>query len=192
MKKQIIIWVLALCFISANCDRGAHERKEALPSTLDITKLQERNAAMRQLTEETGAIVQQLKKLDQNEINAVVALLAMTKAVGFYEFTAVRRDDKIISSYYEELSKLSPHFSNVVNVRAIVMSCFQEMVSCGSAQKKCQDEGKSEEECETNPDVIIACGNEALCVTKALLKIKTGMPDILGGRNPWPPLPKPY
>lgn len=180
------------CLLSVGLLSGCDRETNTKPAPFDPAVIEKRDDAIRQLVAETGSVLEPLKKLDQNDKNAVVALLALTKSVGQYENTALHRDDKIINAYYKGLSDFSENFSRVFDVKSFILSCFDATVSCLSARKECLDEGKSENECDRDPRVLAPCANEAICITKQFLKIKKGIPDILGGRTPWPPQPKPF
>lgn len=188
-QASLLLVCLATIISLCGCEPNETTTEQA---TIDPTLIEKRDLAIRQLVAETGSILEPLKELESNEMDAVVALLALSKAVGSYESAQLRRDDETINSYYQELDNVSEHFSRVFDVKTFILNCFDQTVSCLSALKECQDEGRSEEECERSPDAVVACGNEAMCITEQFLKIEKGLPDILGGREPWPPQPKPY
>ncbi len=171
---------------------GCGREPATKPAPIDPAVIEKRDDAIRQLVAETDSVLKRLEGLDQKEKNAVVALLALTKAVGKYENITLQRDDTIVNSHYKALSDFSENFSRVFDVKSFILVCFEETVSCVSARKRCRDEGRSEDECERRPDVLAACGEEAACITSQFVKIKKGIPDILGGRTPWPPQPKPF
>ncbi len=191
MKRLHKSFILS-CLLSVSLLPGCDRDTDTKPAPVDPAVIEKRDDAIRQLVAETGSVLEPLKKLDQNEKNAVVALLALTKSVGKYENIALQRDDRIINAYYKELSDFSDNFSRVFDVKSFILSCFDATVSCLSARKECLDEGRSEDECDRDPRVLVPCANEAICITSQFLKIKKGIPDILGGRTPWPPQPKPF
>jgi hypothetical protein len=155
--------------------------------------LQEREKAMAQLASDSKQALDRLQALTSEQKNAVIALMAITRASAAYESRFLRKDDASLRSLYDPLSKFSPAYRAPASFnRSWMTACFDQTVSCLSAQKKCRDKGGSEDQCDRKFDVIEACGNEAACITREFLNLHKGIPTILGGRDPWPPKPQPF
>lgn len=177
--------------LAVTCNRTTAEQESQEEPSLDTAVFEKRDDAIRQLIGHTNAILKQLEDLDDGERNAVAALLVTSKAVGTYETFSFNREEEILNSYYRELSSFSDVFARSSDVKVFMAACFDQTIDCLSAQKECEDD-ENQRDCEHSPKVIGACGAEASCIVNEFLKIERGVPDILGGREPWPPLPRPY
>lgn len=149
-----------------------------------IAAIESRNAAMRELTQQTGTVTGRLARLDRQEKDAVIALLTLSNAVAAYERAGARIDPVPLQTYYNGLRDLSRSYRVPGKFQSTLLACFDASVSCASATKSCLDEGGSEIDCERSPDVVEACGAEAACMYDAFLEIERVFPDILGGRDP--------
>jgi len=155
--------------------------------------LQEREKAMAQLATDSKQVVERLKELTAEQKNAVVALMAISRASAVYESRFLRKDDASLRALYGALSDFSLAYRAPASFsRSWMTACFDQTVACLGAQKTCRDSGTSEQDCDRRFDVIEACGNEAACVTSEFIKLHQGIPQILGGRDPWPPKPQPF
>lgn len=155
--------------------------------------LEERQKAMAQLASDSKEVLDRLKGLTTEQRNAVVALMAITRASAVYESRFLRNDDSALRALYGPLSEFSPAYRAPASFnRSWMTACLDATVSCLSAQKKCRDGGGTERDCDRNYSVIEACANEMMCITSEFLKLHKGLPAILGGRDPWPPKPQPF
>jgi hypothetical protein len=154
--------------------------------------LQEREKAMAQLAADARLALDRLKGLSGEQKNAVVALMAISRASAAYESRFLKKDDAPLRAFYRDLGQFSPAYQApgnfIVSLRA---ACFDQTVACVSAQAKCRKGGKTDAECERSFEVIEACANEMACMTNELRQLHKGFPTILGGR-PWPPGPQPF
>ncbi len=153
---------------------------------------QEREKAMQQLAEDSRQIVDSLKTLTKEQKNSVVALMAITRAAAAYESRFIRQDDRSLRALYEPLGQFSQAYKAPGKFQGLLNGCFDATVSCLSAQKKCLDAGGKEDQCNGDPKVLVPCANEAICVIGAFMKLHQGIPQIVLGRDPWPPIPFPY
>jgi hypothetical protein len=151
-----------------------------------------REKAMRELAGDNKNIVDSLKTLTAKQKNAVVALMALTRAAATYESRFMKKDDASLRALYGPLSQLSPAYRAPGKFQSLLAGCFNVTASCLKAQKQCHDDGKKEDECDRDPKVLEPCANEAICVTNEFLKLHKEIPRILEGRDPWPPQPFPY
>jgi hypothetical protein len=155
--------------------------------------LQEREKAMRELALDGKRLLNGLKGLTREQRNAVIALMAITRASAFYESRFLKRDDASLQAFYGPLGQFSPAYRAPATFhQQIIRTCFDATVSCLSAQKKCRNSGGSDDQCDRDFRVIEACANEAACMTREFIRLHQGIPHILGGRDPWPPQPFPY
>ena len=153
---------------------------------------QRREEAMQKLTVDSKRILGSLKALSREQKNAVVALMAVTRAAAAYESRLLKRDDPSLRALYGGFREFSPAYKAPGKFQSLLSACFDASVSCLSALKECLDDGKKEVECDSDPNVREPCANEAICFTAGFMKLHQGIPEILGGRDPWPPLPFPY
>jgi hypothetical protein len=154
---------------------------------------QEREKAVQVLAADSKRILGSLKTLTQEQRNAVIALMAVTSATAAYESRFMKNDDPSLSALYGSLGQFSPAYRAPAKFNQRLMAaCFDQTVSCLSAQKKCLDGGGKRDQCDRDYKVIEACGNEAACFTSEFMKLHQWIPQILGGRDPWPPQPFPY
>ncbi|HEX6034016.1 MAG TPA: hypothetical protein VFY83_06250 [Anaerolineales bacterium] len=151
-----------------------------------------REMAMQELAGDSEKIAGSLKTLSAEQRSAVVALMAITRAAAAYESRFMRKDDASLRTFYGTFSRFSPAYKAPGKFQSLLAGCFDATVSCLSAQKKCLDDGNKVYECERDPKVVEPCANEAICFTNEFFKLHKGIPDILGGRDPWPPQPFPY
>jgi len=166
--------------------------QQPTPTGKAYEALGSRDAAMRELAQDVGDVTARLAGLDAREREAVIALLTLSNAVAAYERAGARTDEAPLQDYYASLSGLSRNYRAPGKFQSVILACFDASVSCASAEKSCRDEGHSERDCGRNPDVIEACGAEAACMSEAFIDLGRVLPDILDGRDPWPPLPFPY
>ena len=104
-------------------------------------------------------------------------------------------EDILLKEFYGQLNQLSPNYQVVGKYQSFLNACFDQMVSCAKAQKECRDDDINHgqaDECDHDLKVIEACANEAICITKQFFEMERVIPDLLGGRDPWPPQPFPY
>ena len=181
--------LLPIIIATSGCAHLQGERRT--PSELSSI-YNKRDEALNVLLERNQNIVNNLKNLDDNEKNSVIALVTLTKAVTNYEIVAARKDKKLVKEYYQQLNALSPSYAATGKFQTILGACFDQSVSCLQAKKDCLDDGGKEDECDGNPRVVQPCANEAICVINTFVDLDHGIPDILGGRDPWPPQPFPY
>lgn len=151
-----------------------------------------REKAMQELAADTERIVDSLKTLTKEQRNAVTALLAVTRAGAAYESRFMRRDDASLRALYGTLREFSPAYKAPGKFQGLLDTCFDASVGCLRSRKECLDSGKKEDQCDRDPKVMEPCANEAICFTSAFIKLHQGIPEILRGRDPWPPQPFPY
>jgi len=148
--------------------------------------------AMEHLAEDSNQLLDELRTLTKEQRNAVVALMAVTRAAAAYESRFMRQDDAPLRALYGSLSQFSPAYMAPGKFETLLNGCFDATVACLSAQKKCLDEGGKNQQCDQDPRVVEPCANEAICFMNAFIKLHQGIPEILVGRDPWPPQPFPY
>lgn len=151
-----------------------------------------REKAMQELAADTKQTLDSLRTLTKEQKSAVVALMAITRAAAAYESRFMKKDDASLRALYGPLSQFSPAYKAPGKFQGFLNACFDATVSCLSARKKCLDDGKTPDQCDQDPKVLEPCANEAICFTNYFIKLHRGIPQILGGRDPWPPQPFPY
>jgi len=182
-------WIVMLAMPLAACVTLQQSPTEAGKA---LGALGSRDAAMRQLAQDTRDVTARLAGLETREKEAVIALLTLSNAVAAYERAGGRLDEVPLQDYYASLADLSRNYRTPGKFQAVILACFDASVSCAGAKKSCLDEGGGEDECDGSPKVVEACGAEAACMYDAFIDLDRAMPDILDGRDPWPPQPFPY
>lgn len=184
-------WPMFLAAFLAGCEMTEADLQTPAPES-PVEAIEARNAVMGELAQDAREVAARLIWLETQEKNAVIALLTLSNAVAAYERAGLRIDQAPLESYYRSLRELSPGYAAPGQFQSVVvLACFDASVSCASAQKSCRDAGREDFECDEDPDVIEACGAEAACMYEAFLDLGSRLPQILGGRDPWP-RPFPY
>ncbi len=160
-----------------------------------VEALQQRTDVMQELVSEANVMVQELEGLSERQWNAVAGLIAVSKPIAIYESSHLGRQEDVLRDFYGRLVGISRGFVGAVKFQP-VMACFDQSVSCLSALQKCRAEAeegnRNADECDSDPKVVGPCADEALCMLRQFEMLRGAIPDILGGRDPWPPQPFPY
>ncbi len=145
-----------------------------------------RERAMQELAADSRRILDSLKTLTKEQRNAVVALIAVAKATAAYESHLGSKYDSSLRAVYEPLRQFSPAYAAPRHIQVSINGCFAAWKSCAQATEECS--GRSHAgSCDGDPKVVEPCANEAMCFTREFIKLHHGMPEILGGRDPFPP-----
>jgi len=143
---------------------------------------------LEQLVEATGYLLEPLKKLNEEQIAAVVTLGYLVQGVKLAKYSAAKLGEEIVVRFEKELSKISPSLSPLARDSLITdRPCFSSELAYAEAMAKCEKEGKDEAHCY---DAQAAMSGMASCMMKHLLQIKGRIVDILGRLKP--PRPKPW
>jgi hypothetical protein len=155
--------------------------------------LQAMQKSMEMLAADSNKILSTLKTLTAKQKNSVIALMAITRAAGIYETYFQKKDDVALHALYTPLSRFSPAYSAPGKFQAFTDQYFEATVACLGATKECE-EGKhpSGYDCDSDPKVMVPCINMFLIFMREFQKLHQGIPDILDGKDPWPPQPFPY
>ncbi len=184
-----LCWSVILALPLAAC---ITTQKEPAETGKAVAMLEARNTAMAELAQQTRVVTTRLERLEKSEKDAVIALLTLSNAVAAYERAGALKIEEPLRSYYGELGRLSTGYRAPGKFQSMILACFDESVSCATAQQRCRNEGRSDTDCDRDPGVIEACGAEAACIFDAVRDLERVIPDILGGRDPWPPQPFPF
>jgi hypothetical protein len=156
--------------------------------------LGQRTDAVKTLAADASQMVNELVRLGETERNAVAGLVAMSKAVALYE-SRLGADSDVLREFYNSLTGYSAAFAGVGKFQAVI-ACFDASVACLGALKECEEEAeqgnRNADQCNGDPKVVEPCANEALCMLAEFEKLHEAVPDLLAGRDPWPPQPFPY
>lgn len=191
-SRRMLFYIHAALILGMFMPSCAQAQQVSQKTKESVIAFEKRNDAMRKLAQESRVVIDELQKLSEKEKSAVVALVTLSKAVSAYEAVRVRANEEPLRIYYKTLGQLSPAYKAPGKFQSILGACFDQSVGCLSALQSCEAEGRSHDDCEADPGVIQACGAEATCFFSAFLKLEKVIPDILGGRDPWPPQPFPY
>lgn len=150
--------------------------------------LRARDKAMQELAADSKRILADLDSLSQKQKNSVIALMAISRAAAAYEAPLLKKSAPSLREYYGNFRDFSKAYRAPGTFQVHLSSCFDETIACASAQARCKG---TDRECDRDPSVAAACSREAICMVKAFQELHRGIPDILGGRDPWPP-PQPF
>lgn len=91
----------------------------------------------------TSQLLEPLKKLDKEQVAAVVTLSLLTQGVVGTARVLPKAGKDIVARFKKELVGISPEFGRVIQSDR----CFDTEVAYVSALKKCDDEGRGEDQC---------------------------------------------
>ncbi len=147
----------------------------------------ERDAALEPLVAAGEELVQRLSRLKDDDKATVLALMMVTQALGSYTWSVGRRYPKILGSFLQTLTNLSPALAREVNFLDSFLACRDEMIAYASCVSRCEEDGKSDSECARQCAPQEAA--EVACVMRQLDELRHKIPLII--RDPFPPPPPP-
>jgi len=132
----------------------------------------------------TSYLLEPLKSLSEEQVAAVVTLSLLTQGVMSAARMLPKSKKDIVGRFTKELVGICPEFQRSIRSDP----CFDAEVSYVSALKKCQDEGRGEDDCLEAHGWMSAL---ASCGMKELEKSKGIITDIRRGLKPPRPTPWP-
>jgi len=138
-----------------------------------------------QIVAATSKLLEPLKELNDEQKDAVVTLGLLIQGITFAKRPPVMMSEDILIQFQEELNEICPPLGEITIAKE---PCFEATVSYASAMQKCEDEGKSEEEC---PEAWGAGYQSIMCAMKKIEEIKDDIRNILDGQRPPKPIPWP-
>ena len=158
--------------------------KEGRQKLLEARKSLEKNLS--QVVGATSKLLAPLKELSEEQRDAVVMLGLLVDVMSLAKRPTARLSEGVMMQFKEQVDGICPPLGEV----AIATDpCMDSTTSYLSALKKCDDEGKSEDEC---PD---SWGHGAAAVMCTMEKIETAKREIevlLRRHEPPKPIPWPY
>jgi hypothetical protein len=148
--------------------------------------------AMQVLASDSQKILEKLKPLTKEQKNAVIALMTISRAAATYESRFMKKDDTSIRSFYGSLRQFAPAYKTPGKFQSRMGESFDAQMACATAQQACRKEGKSDDDCDSDPKVIVPCANEMIIFIGEFKELHQGIPQIMQGKDPWPPIPFPY
>jgi len=185
--------------LSAHC---GHELEEMVKNrtvthrvggvTMKKKKKQEFENARQKLANELDKFVkvsrnllEPLKGLNEIQVAALVTLGFLMRAITLAGRPTAKIDKRIMTRFKEVVDEICPPLGKVTISKD---PCFEATVSYLSTLKKCEDEGRNEDEC------FEAWGYGAsavMCTMKELEEMKGQLADIFGRLKPPRPIPWP-
>ena len=130
-------------------------------------------------------LLEPLKDLDEEQTAALVALVYSTRLIMFAGRPAAKLDKRILARFKRAVDEICPPLGTISVSRD---PCFEASVQYVQALKKCEDEGRSEEECfEAGRYGAQAVG----CTMEELEEMRGKLRDMFGRIKPPRPLPWP-
>ncbi len=157
--------------------------KEGRQELLDARKSLEES--LNQVVGATSKLLEPLKGLSDEQRDAVVMLGLMMQGVALAKRPPAKMSEDILVQFKEELDGICPPLGKVAISKD---PCFEATVSYLSALKKCEDEGRNEDEC---PDAWGPGGMAVMCTMKMLEEMKTEIGALLRRQKPPKPIPWP-
>jgi len=148
--------------------------------------LKERNTTLESLVAGGRELTKQLRGLTREDKATVVALVMVSQFIGTCARSRARSNQKVIRDFYHDLTALVPATAGW-NVHQVVLACRDESLAYGICRAKCENEGRSDEECERHCTPQDSA--EQLCISRAFLKLRRWFPKFI--RDPFPPPPPP-
>jgi uncharacterized small protein (DUF1192 family) len=149
-----------------------------------ITYEQKRlESAVRQIANNTGDLLEPFKRLKAEQRVAIAILGVLVQGISYLKRPALKIDDNIVQQFKSELDQIQPYLGSVVVAQD---PCFESSVAYAAAVSKCEDEGRSEEEC------FEALGAQALsvqCMEERIASMKADIEDLLKSQEPPKPIP---
>lgn len=172
-------WWLGSAFLVA-C--GSQQQRPAAP---DYAKTRAAyDTATRRVTRSLAYVAAPLKSLTEEQKASLAALLTITRVVAQTEVSGLGTPE-VTAQLWSEVERFCP-VPKAVDFK--YSNCLDEQIAYASAMKKCEDEGKSEDECERE-----AAGEAAAAIACEMRKLEEMRGAIQGipGRR-WPPRPFPW
>ena len=138
-----------------------------------------------QLVGATSRLLEPLTNLNDEQRDAVVMLGLLMHGFALAKRPPTKMSENTLARFKKELDAICPPLGEVAISKE---PCFEATVSYVSALKKCEDEGRSEEEC------FEAWGPGAqavMCAMKMIEELKVEIGTLLGRQTPPKPIPWP-
>jgi len=130
-------------------------------------------------------LLEPLKGLNDTQIAALVTLGYSMRVIMLAGRPTAKVDKVILSRFKEVVDEVCPPLGNVAISKD---PCFEATVSYLSALKKCEDDGRDEDECF---EAWGPGGQAVMCTMKELENMRGQLADIFGRLKPPRPFPWP-
>ena len=179
--------LIAVFFLYQSPAQQAIVREKPQKTFKDMQK------AMQQLAIDSKQILSTLKPLSKKQKNAVIALITIMRASAVYESFFKNKNDSALRLLYAPLKEFSTAYTAPRKFQDFSDPYNQAVIDCLSALKKCED-GKTNPnyDCDNDPHVMVPCANEIILFTEQFKQLHNGLPKILDGMDPWPPISPPH
>ena len=133
----------------------------------------------------TGKLLETLKELSDEQRDAVVILGMITQGIALAKRPQTNMSENILIQLKEEIDGICPPLGKLAISKD---PCFEATVSYVSALKKCEDEGRDEDECYDAWGPGYAA---VMCTMKMIEEMKREIGTLLNGQRPPKPIPWP-
>ena len=138
--------------------------KEGRQKLLEARKSLEKNLS--QVVGATSKLLEPLKGLSDEQRDAVVMLGLLVDVIALAKRPTTRLSEGVLMQFKEQVDGICPPLGEVTISKD---PCFESTVSYLTALKKCDDEGKSEDEC---PDAWGPGGAAVMCTMEKIETVK--------------------
>ncbi len=156
----------------------------------DASRLSEltavRDEVMGNVIKEAQRLADALVSLPEVQRAAAVGLVLLGQAVAAHSRSQVRRNAVAAEAFTTLVGKLSPVGEVEPIGGRLLRGCIDESIAYASAMARCEQEGKTTEQCDQENWQDAA--KEVDCQLRALDKLR-GFMQRLTGRPPWPQPP---
>lgn len=163
---------------------NGQERPDATPDYAQAKA--QYDTLAKQMVQSLAYIGEPLKDLTDEQMASVAALLAMTRVAAQSEGLEAVASASLSEGFWVELPEICPPMPEVIQLK--LGGCLGEELAYATAMARCEDEGKSEDECEREaaPELSAA----VMCRMRQIEEMR-GIIGRIPGRR-WPPDPFPW
>jgi hypothetical protein len=136
----------------------------------------------------TEYLLESLKNLNDEQIAAVVAFGYLMQCITQAKSPVVKLGDDSVVRFEKELAGVSPNLARARAGVSIFNDCFDYDVAYATAMKKCEDEGKREDECR---DAHGPGAAAIYCRMEKLEEVQGILHDLFDKLKPPKPFPLP-
>ncbi len=147
-----------------------------------ITIQKEYDERAKQMVRSMAYVGEPLNELTDDEMEAVAALLVMTRLASQSEDAS----PSLSGGFWVELQKICPPIPRAIQHK--LGGCLDESIAYATSMARCLDEGKSEGECERESGGELSA--HAYCQLRQLEEMEGIIRNI--GERKWPPGPFPW
>jgi hypothetical protein len=107
----------------------------------------------------------------------------LMQGISYAKRPQLKIDDAIVQQFRRELDQISPQLGAVIVAQD---PCFESSVAYAAALSKCEDEGRSEEECF---EAEGALAQSVQCMEEKIASMTADIEELLQSQEPPKPIP---